>query len=288
LEFLKVERDVLDHPGSEVPLRHATLIYLKEINIYDHLLTSVLLLDSLVPAAGCRLCLRTPDHSDNQRGIMKVDMLTMMEGVFSKYTQHYFTSSAPRQLSLEIGCDGVILSARIHPTQRGISPDFVLSAVCHGGVSQEFLQVFLSPFLSCDVERVTHLDLDLVFANRRLGHCVTNLKRLLNSLTNVHKLHTTSKTLEILSEYGRPVFPLVHTISFRYFIPSNVKAVYGFLSSRKKVGASAIHTLDFTRSNAPESYFLPFVQHLPDVEVLPMSRAICGDTPALEGFNMRL
>ena len=50
LEFQKVERDVLDDPGSEVPLYHATLIYFNEIDIYDQLLPPVPLLDSLVPA----------------------------------------------------------------------------------------------------------------------------------------------------------------------------------------------------------------------------------------------
>ena len=290
LEFLKVERGVLDDPGLEVPLCHATLIYLKEIDIYDQLLTSVLLLDNLVPAAGCRLCLRTPDHLDDQREIMKPNTLRMMEGVFSRYTQHYFASRAPRQLSLEINREAVILSARIHPTQKGICPDFVLSVMCHGGVSQEFLQVVLSPFLSCNVKRVTHLDLDLAFAHRRrIGQCVTNLKSLLNSLTNVHNLHTTTKTLEILSESGRPIFPLLHTVSFRYFIPgSSAKAVYGFISSRKKAGASTIHTLDFTRSNTPESCFLPFVQHLPGVEVLPKRRDIREDRPVLEDCVMDL
>jgi len=291
LQFLKVERGVLDNPRSEVPLRHVTLTHLKEIDIYDHLLTSVLLLDSVAPAAGCRLCLRTPDHLNNQREIMKVDMLIIMEAVFSRYTQYYFTSSPPRQLSLEIGHETIILSARFHPTQKGLCPDFVLSAVCRGGVSQEFLQAVLSPFLSCDVKHVTHLDLDLVFARRRLGQGVTNLKTLLTSLTNVHKLHTTANTLRILSEYGRPVFPLVHTISFRYFIRGSAKAVYGFISSRMKFGASTIRTLDFTRSNAPESYFLSFVQHLPDVDVLPKRRAIREDVPlpaALERRNMDL
>ena len=288
LESLKVERGVLDDPGSEAPLCHATLIYLKEIDIDDRLLASVLLLDNLVPAAGCRLCLRTPDHLDDQREIMKPPTLRIMEGVFSRYTQHYFTSSAPRQLSLEINREAVILSARIHPTQKGICPDFVLSVMCGGGVSQEFLQVVLSPFSSCDVKRVTHLDLDLAFTHHRLGQCDTNLKTLLNSLTNVHKLHTTTKTLEILSKYGRPVFPLTHTISFRYFIPGSSKAVYGFLSSRKKAGASTIHTLDFTRSNTPESCFMTFVKHLPDVEVLPKRRSLREARPVPGDCDMDL
>ena len=286
LQFLKVERGVLDNPRSEAPLRHATLTHLKEIEIYDHLLMSVLLLDSIAPAAGCRLCLRTPDHSNNQHAIMKVEVLTIMEAVFSRYTQYYFTSNAPRQLSLEIGHEAFIFSARLHPTHKGLCPDFVLSAVCHGGVSQELLQVVLSPFLSCDVKRITHLDLDLIFARRRLGQGATNLKTLLTSLTNVQKLHTTANTLQILSEYGKPIFPLVHTISFRYFMPGSAKAVYGFISSRMKSGASTIRTLDFTRSNAPESYFLPFVQHLPDVDVLPKRRAIREDV--LEQCNMDL
>jgi hypothetical protein len=42
----------------------------------------------------------------------------------------------------------------------------------------------------------------------------------------------------LLSEYGRAVFPLVHTVSFRYFIPGSAKAVHGFQSSKKKVGPS--------------------------------------------------
>ncbi|KIM40797.1 hypothetical protein M413DRAFT_446173 [Hebeloma cylindrosporum] len=287
LEFLKVERGVLDDSGSAVPLRHVILASLKEINIYDHILMSILLLDNIIPAAGCRLCLRTPDHSGSEaRMIMKSDTLTMMEGVFCRYIQYYFASSAPRHLSLEIGRDAVVISARVHPTQNGVSPDFVLSASCEGGFWQDFLQALLSPFLSCELKRVTHLD--LVVAHRLLGRCDTNIRKLLISLTNVHRLHTTASTLEILSEYNRPVFPSLHTISFRYFIPGSPKAVYGFLSSRKKFGASTIHTLDFTRSNAPELYFLSFLRHLPDMEILPKGRDIREDEPVSEDCDMNL
>ena len=49
---------------------HVTITYFKEIDIYDQLLPPVLLLDSLVPAGGV-VCLRTPDHLDHQREIMK-------------------------------------------------------------------------------------------------------------------------------------------------------------------------------------------------------------------------
>jgi hypothetical protein len=157
--------------------------------------------------------------------MMKVHTLRMVESVFSRYTQHYyFAFRVPRQLSLEINREAVIISPRIYPAKE-ICPDFVLSVMGHG---------------------------------------------------------------RLLSEYGRAVFPLVHTVSFRYFIPGTAKAVYGFLSLRKKVGLSHIHTLDFTKSNAPESCFLRFVQHLRDVEVLPKRTDIGEDGPVLEDCEMEL
>jgi hypothetical protein len=50
---------------------------------------------------------------------------------------------------------------------------------------------------------------------------------------------------------------------------------------------STIHTLDFTKSNA-ESCFLPLVQYLPGVEVLPKGRDICEDRPVLDDCEMEL
>ena len=158
----------------------------------------------------------------------------MMEGVFSG-TPSITSPRGPHDGShwtLTAIREAVILSPRIYPTKE-ICPDFVLSTMCHGRVSQKILQVVLSPFSSCEVKRVRHLDLDLVLAHCRLGQCATNLRSLLNSLANFHKLYTTAKALEILSKYGTPDFRLVHTISFHYFIPGSTKAVGGLISSRK-------------------------------------------------------
>jgi hypothetical protein len=236
LELLQVEPYNLEGTLPEGPTRRVNLIHLKDISISGRLSASVFLLDSIIPAQGCRLCLRTDTRNPIEESIWETS-----EGVFARYCQYYFDSNSPRHLSLELHGTTLLLNACLQPTQKASFPDFVLSI---RGQGKDFIPIFLSSVSSCDLESVTHLDL---LVNTDVSD--ENLEFLLLSLTSVHTLSTTPNALRVLNdcEEFSELFPLLHTLAFQFYLHSGVGDVEEFLSLRQELGPSKIKTLDFRR-----------------------------------------
>jgi len=237
LELLQIGEFALATAKLRAPIHYANLTYLKDISISAPLSISVVLLDNIVPAQGCRLCLRTRSLGNR----LESNMSAKIESVFSRYAHYYFDSNSPRHLSLELYNKSLILSAHLQPIQNAVFLEFVLSVEDHG---KKNLLVFLSSFSSVDLKCVTHLDL---FMGARVSNW--KLETVLFTLTSVHELHTMPSTLLILNDYKvfSALFPLLHTLSFRFYRHSGARAVTRFLTSREQFSLSTIHTLDFTR-----------------------------------------
>jgi hypothetical protein len=120
LELLQVEEHALVRAKPEEPTRHINLIYLNDIRISASLSISVILLERIVPAQSCRLCLHT--YSFDNR--IHSNMLATIESIFSRYSHYYFDSNFPRHFLLSIHDKSLTLSALLQPTQNAIFPEF--------------------------------------------------------------------------------------------------------------------------------------------------------------------